>query len=60
MGPGGEALDESGRHGAGIIVFDLNGTRLDLAALDGHFTRVFGSPGSREKMWNGRRAGGGL
>ena len=35
-----------------IIVFDLNGTLLDLAVLDGHFERVFGSPGQRERWFD--------
>ena len=33
------------------IVFDLNGTLLDLAVLDGHFARIFGSPSHREKWF---------
>ncbi len=37
--------------GPEIIVFDLNGTLLDLVVLDGHFARIFGSPGYREKWF---------
>ena len=37
--------------GPEIIVFDLNGTLLDLAVLDGHFERIFGSPGTRERWF---------
>lgn len=37
--------------GPEIIVFDLNGTLLDLAVLDGHFERIFGSSGSRERWF---------
>ncbi len=34
-----------------IIVFDLNGTLLDLSGLDGHFARIFGSASFREKWF---------
>ena len=34
-----------------IIVFDLNGTLLDLAVLDRHFARIFGSASHREKWF---------
>ena len=37
--------------GPEIIVFDLNGTLLDLGVLDGHFERIFGSPDCREKWF---------
>lgn len=37
--------------GPEIIVFDLNGTLLDLAALDGDFARVFRTASSREKWF---------
>lgn len=37
--------------GPEIIVFDLNGTLLDLAGLDGHFARIFGSANYREKWF---------
>ena len=37
--------------GPEIIVFDLNGTLLDLSALDGHFARIFGSASYREKWF---------
>ena len=37
--------------GPEIIVFDLNGTLLDLSALDGHFARIFGSASHREKWF---------
>ncbi len=37
--------------GPEIIVFDLNGTLLDLAVLDGHFERIFGAASYREKWF---------
>ena len=37
--------------GPEIIVFDLNGTLLDLAAFDSHFARIFGSASYREKWF---------
>ncbi|HEX5445964.1 MAG TPA: haloacid dehalogenase type II [Pirellulales bacterium] len=37
---------------AQIIVFDLNGTLLDLAALDPHFARAFGSPQARREWFD--------
>ena len=38
---------------AAVCVFDLNGTLLDMAALDPAFRRVFGKAGVR-KLWFGR------
>lgn len=38
--------------GAEIILFDLNGTLLDLTSLNGHFERIFGSPGQRERWFD--------
>lgn len=37
--------------GPEIVVFDLNGTLLDLARLDGHFARTLGSANYREKWF---------
>ncbi len=37
--------------GPEIIVFDLNGTLLDLAVLDSHFARIFGAASYREKWF---------
>ncbi len=37
--------------GLEIIVFDLNGTLLDLATFDSHFARIFGSASYREKWF---------
>lgn len=37
---------------AKVIVFDLNGTLLDLAALDPHFTRAYGSPQARREWFD--------
>lgn len=34
---------------AKVIVFDLNGTLLDMSALDPHFTRAYGSPQARRE-----------
>src|SRR4051812_49583385 len=34
-----------------IIAFDLNGTVLDMSALDPHFERDFGSPAYRESWF---------
>jgi 2-haloacid dehalogenase len=34
-----------------LIAFDLNGTLLDMSALDPHFARAFGSAGLREKWF---------
>lgn len=34
------------------LVFDLNGTLLDLAALDPYFTRIFGNPLARERWFD--------
>ena len=31
---------------ARVCVFDVNETLLDLGALDPHFERIFGKPGS--------------
>src|SRR3954466_11792867 len=36
---------------AEIVVFDLNGTLLDLSALDPHFQRIFGLAEHREKWF---------
>jgi 2-haloacid dehalogenase len=33
-----------------VLVFDLNGTLLDLSALDGRFEHIFGTRGARE-LW---------
>src|SRR5436305_2084544 len=33
------------------IVFDLNGTLLDMSPLDPHFARAFGSAAQREKWF---------
>lgn len=33
------------------LVFDLNGTLLNLSVLDPHFKRIFGDAGSREKWF---------
>lgn len=37
---------------ARLIVFDLNGTLLDMAALDPQFTQVFGSPQARREWFD--------
>jgi 2-haloacid dehalogenase len=37
---------------AGVLVFDVNETLLDLRALDPHFQRMFGDPGVR-RQWFG-------
>lgn len=37
---------------AEVIVFDVNETLLDLAALDPHFTRMFGDPALRREWFS--------